>query len=518
MDELRARPPKALAVALELLRFDGQPLDRWADPRQARVSAIHLVWEDGEAARGTSWRVEAASDLAELAALWSEGERPPYVVFERAQSAAAPLLSMGLALPARMGCIATAATLLAAGADGRRDDRSVGRSVEALFEVSAPALQRDDQRARFEVSWLLALMRAYTAELREELLAPLYQLECELVPAVVDMEAAGMPVDAAALERIGASWTAELGSDPPPPADRRKRLEKLISTYRWWARDYVDVDGRIRCRLNPLATDSGRFSCSDPNLQQVPSEHTAPGMRACFGPREGHVLIIADYAQIELRVAAQLAPCDALRAVFREGRDVHRTTAATLARKRPEQVSDHERQLAKAVNFGFLFGMGAKRFSSYAKSSYGLELDAGQAQRARDAFFETFPGIAAWHRRVGAMDRGRPQELTVRTAMGRKKSFEAGRFSFNAALNIPVQGTAAEGFKLAMRALHRRLPELGARGVLIVHDEYIAEVPVERAEDAQRCIVETMRDEMRRVLPDVPVVVDAKIAANWSEK
>src|SRR5690606_25037649 len=126
------------------------------------------------------------------------------------------------------------------------------------------------------------LMRAYTPQLRETSLTRAYEMECRILPAVIALESAGMPVDAAALERIAGAWVSELGEDPPPPAPRRKRLEKLISTYRYWPRDYVDVDGRMRCRLNPLATDSGRFSCSEPNLQQVPSEHTAPGMRACF--------------------------------------------------------------------------------------------------------------------------------------------------------------------------------------------------------------------------------------------
>lgn len=530
LEQLRAARPKAIAVAFELVRFDGQPLGRFGDPRQARIASIALVWPGegsgaGQVAEGEHpqagawWACPTPQAVMDLASLW-EGAKSPYVIFERAQSACAALVAAGATLPPRMGCIASAATLLAAGADGQRDDRSVQSSVEALFGEQAPPLQRGDDAAKFRAAWLTALMREYTPRLRNERLAKIYETELAVVPAVVDMELAGMPVDAAQLERIGASWVDELGSDPPPTAPRRKRLEKLISTYRYWSRDYVDVDGRIRCRLNPLATDSGRFSCSDPNLQQVPSEHTAPGMRACFRPAPSHRFIVADYAQIELRVAAALAPCDALAAVFREGRDVHRATAATLARKREDEVTARERQLAKAVNFGFLFGMGAKRFRSYAASSYGLELDPAQAQRAREAFFATFPGIQAWHRRIGQLDRqgGPPRDITVRTALGRQKRFEAGRFSFNAALNIPVQGTAAEGFKLAMQALHERLPSLGGRGVLVVHDEYIAEVPAEHATAACALVEATMVEQMQRVVPEVPIEVDAKVAGSWSEK
>ena len=283
-------------------------------------------------------------------------------------------------------------------------------------------------------------------------------------------------------------------------------------------REYVSGD-RIHCRLHPLTADSGRFSCTEPNLQQVPSEHVAPGLRGCFRAAPGHVLVVADYAQIELRVAAHLAPCDALRAVFREGRDPHRATAATLTGKPEAEVSTRERQLAKAVNFGFLFGMGAPRFRSYAKDSYGVELDMPQAQRAREAFLRTFPGIAAWHAKVGRLGRQHPpRAITVRTALGRRKRFAADRFSFNAALNIPVQGTAADGFKLAMTRLQPRLAALGGRGILCVHDEYLAEIPTAHAEEGRAVVEQTMREAMQEVVASVPIAVEAAIAQSWADK
>src|SRR5690606_24971076 len=259
-----------------------------------------------------------------------------------------------------------------------------------------------------------------------------------------------------------------------------------------------------------LATDSGRFACQSPNLQQVPAEHTAPGVRGCFVAPPGHRLVIADYAQIELRVAAHLAGCRALRQVFVDGRDVHRATAANLARKPESEVSDHERKLAKAVNFGFLFGMGARRFQEYAKGSYGLELDLPAAEAAREAFFRTFPGIAAWHRKVGMLaGKGKREDIVVQTVLGRRRRCPAGEFSFNAALNIPVQGTAAEGFKLAMIDLHAALAKIGGRGILCVHDEYLAEVPEDRAEEARALVQRTMEVAMARVVPSVPIVAEA---------
>ena len=418
--------------------------------------------------------------------------------------------------PARIGCTRIAGALLSEGTRRGRDLAELDELCKKVLNRPAPAPVLEDAMPAAEIvaaraAILLPLMQGLTPMLRRRELVPSHRLECQILPAVVDMERAGFGVDGAAFQRVAEQWRAERTQTRDP--DRITRLDKLLSTYAYWPQEFIRGD-RIHCRLHPLAADSGRFSCTEPNLQQVPSEHTAPGLRGCFVAAPGHVLVIADYAQIELRVAAHLAPCDALRQVFAQDRDPHRATAATLTGKAERDVTDHERKLAKAVNFGFLFGMGAPRFRSYAASSYGLDLDQARAQRARAAFLRTYPGIAAWHRRVGSMGRD-GQAVTVRTALGRRKRFEPGRFSFNAALNIPVQGTAAEGFKLAMAHLLPRLRELGGRGVLCVHDEYIAEVPEDRAEEASEIVIEVMRDQMATLVDTVPIEVEARIAASW---
>ena len=358
---------------------------------------------------------------------------------------------------------------------------------------------------------LLPLMQALTPRLRKRELTRVFGLECDVLPSVIAMERAGVAVDAAAFERIAAQWHTERRDTEVP--ERTARLDKLISTYAYWGQEHVR-GGRIRCRLHPLATDSGRFSCTDPNLQQVPSNHTAPGLRACFRPERSKALIVADYAQIELRVAAHLAPCDALRQVFNDGRDPHRATAATITGKPEEAITDHERKLAKAVNFGFLFGMGAARFRSYAADGYGVELSTGEAADARAAFMRTFPGIAIWHKHVGGFSR-QAGPVTVRTALGRRKRFAPGKVSFNSALNIPVQGTAAEGFKRAMIELQPALAALGGRGVMVVHDEYIAEVPLEVATEARATVEAVMTSAMASVVTSVPIAVEAEVRESW---
>ncbi len=516
----RAQKPAAVALFVA-----ARGAGAWADPddhRQGEPWAIALARDRaGPTPHDRETLVLAEGGLAAVDELlrWFAQPDAPYVVAHGAQAALARLwrLAERPHEPTRLGCTRTAAVLLGEGAGDPRAHELLGAVAAQLQRALVlphwiPEQEHDGrvQCAAAAVA-VLALVAAMVPQLRSLGAIAAYQLECELVPAVVAMELAGTPCDAAAFERVAASWRAEKQHASVP--ERVTRLDKLISTYGHWPQDFVRAD-RIHARLHPLAADSGRFSCTDPNLQQVPSEHTAPGLRACFRAPPGTKLVVADYAQIELRVAAQLAPCDALAAVFHQGRDPHRATAATLSGKPEPEVTAHERKLAKAVNFGFLFGMGAERFRDYARSGYGLELDLAAARRAREAFFTTFPGLAAWHRRVADRCRG-PGPHVVRTALGRRKRFAEGGVSVPAALNIPVQGTAAEGFKRAMVGLHRALPELGARGVLVVHDEYLAEVPAAQAHDVRARIVEIMQAQMATVVTGVPIVVEAEVVDSW---
>jgi DNA polymerase I-like protein with 3'-5' exonuclease and polymerase domains len=508
-------------VVLLAAPFPGARREATRDPRRQKPESLALA-VDG---RVLILHLVALPDLRPLQALLGgrDGDAP-YVVLHDAQFNLSVLRRLGVR-PARFGCTRIAASLLAEGAQARHNELELARLVESTLQHGLPGDLVDGQitmaLARLPTlaaaaDCLVPLLRALTPPLRERGLSRVYDLECRLLPSVLAMEDAGVGLDIPAFERVVSGWQRERDADPAP--ERVAQLDKLLSTYAHWA-DFADDDGRLHPHLHPLATDSGRFACSQPNLQQVPAEHTAPGMRACFVPAPGMVFIIADYAQIELRVAAELAPCDAMRAVFRAGRDPHRATASTLARKPEDAITAHERKLAKAVNFGFLFGMGARRFQEYARSNYGLDLSPAAAQSARDAFFATFPGIAAWHRRIGALEgRSQREPTTVHTALGRRKTFLPGRFSFNAALNIPVQGTAAEGFKRAMIDLHAALAPIGGRGILCIHDEYIAEVPEARADEARLLVQRTMESAMATVVPGVPIVADAHIARSWAEK
>jgi DNA polymerase-1 len=458
-----------------------------------------------------------------------------FIVFYAGQPDLACLAEQNI-FPQRLGTVRAALSLLAQGERGTWDLQTIREACERSSEAPRFAAIREEVSNNFskhppppshpaaqvltlaqDAACLLPLVSHVIAIVREESMIRAYELETKVLPAVVAMQETGIYVDVAHFEQVASSWKREVQNATEPA--QIARLNKLHSTYRYWARDYADRDSRIRTCLNPLATDSGRFSSSSPNLQQVPSEHTAPGLRHGFRAQPGYRLIIADYAQIELRVAAHLAPCDQLRRIFLEDRDPHRASAATLTGKPENEISAHERKLAKAINFGFLFGMGAAKFKEYAEKSYGLSLSAKEAEEAREAFFTTFPGIAAWHRKIAAMSRrARSEDVSVSTILGRKRRFPAGKFSFAAALNIPVQGSAAEGFKRAMIDLHRELPRIGARGVLCIHDEYLAEAPIARAQEACDIVKSCMESAMHALITSVPIRVQAAVVDTWGDK
>ncbi len=512
LQRVAERAPRA--VGLWFAPDGQQPRHVRDDPRRAGIQTI-AVATDTE----TLVVDNTEPGIPELLERWLGSLSSTYVVFHGAHDALLRLAwanrSPHAARGEKLGCTQIAALLLAAGTRRGRDLPTLEECNEKVLSRSLPdgdgLLGDRHLAAAGAAASLVPLMQRLTPMLRKRELNRIYQLECEVLPAVVAMERSGLAVDAARFEQISSQWQVERAETDVP--DRIARLDKLISTYGYWAREHIR-GGRIHSRLHPLATDSGRFSCTDPNLQQVPSTHTAPGLRACFEAPPGMALVVADYAQIELRVAAHLAPCDALRGVFRDGRDPHRATAATITSKPESEISSHERKLAKAVNFGFLFGMGAARFRSYAADGYGVELSDREAAAARSAFLSTYPGIARWHQRVGALGRASDQ-VTVRTVLGRRKRFAPGRFSFNAALNIPVQGTAAEGFKRAMVALGPALERLGGRGVMVVHDEYIAEVPQARAQEARTLVESTMKTSMASVVDTVPIEVEAEVVPAW---
>ena len=321
-----------------------------------------------------------------------------------------------------------------------------------------------------------------------------------------------------------------------PLADRLRQYRektKLISAFGSnWLRDYVS-DGYVRPQWRLLGAESGRMSCVRPNLQQIPREAE---YRRCFIAREGHRFIKADYSQIELRLAAKVAGEKRMIEAFAQGIDLHALTASRLLDKPLSRVEKADRQVAKAVNFGLLYGMSPRGLREYARANYGVELSEAEAKQAHRSFFKTYPALKEWHERLTAeLERCGPEGVyEARTLSGRRRflpAYKAGRPNscryapnLTEAANFQVQGLAADGLKQAMALMWQRrgdcpgataTHEVEAVPVLFVHDEVVIEVPEERAEAAREWLIGCLKDGMQPLAEEVPIEVEAVIAISW---
>jgi DNA polymerase I-like protein with 3'-5' exonuclease and polymerase domains len=264
-------------------------------------------------------------------------------------------------------------------------------------------------------------------------------------------------------------------------------------------------DGRVYAGWHQLGAGSGRMSCSKPNLQNLPRDIR---YRQCFTAPPGRVLVKADYSQIELRLAAKIADDGFMQKVYACGHDLHTKTARLLLGK--EEVTKGDRQLAKAVNFGLLYGMGPHTLRVYARTNYGVEMTPEQASKYRSAFFAAYPGLRRWHAKAG---RSKETPLETRTLAGRRRHTV---LRFTEKLNTPVQGTGADGLKRALGLLWERRDQCpGAVPVLVVHDEIVVEADADKAEAAAVWLKQAMVDGMAPLAAPVPVEVEVKIGPSW---
>jgi DNA polymerase-1 len=296
-----------------------------------------------------------------------------------------------------------------------------------------------------------------------------------------------------------------------------RELDKLKGTYiEALPRSVNPRTGRIHTRFDQAVAATGRLSSADPNLQNIPIRtELGRSIRAAFVAPPGHVILSADYSQIELRVLAHLAGDAELIDAFASGADVHARTAALMFDKKPDQVSSDERRAAKTINFGVIYGMGE---SALAKQ---LGIDRDQAGRFIAAYFARYAGVARFMEK--SVESARQGEA-VRTLLGRRRflpnlrsanralRFEAERI----ARNTPIQGTAADILKLAMVKLgvDGGAATPGANMVLTVHDELVFEVEEAAVERAGAGIRAAMAGAMKLA---VPLVVDVGVGKNWAD-
>lgn len=299
-----------------------------------------------------------------------------------------------------------------------------------------------------------------------------------------------------------------------------RELSKLKSTYVDALPQLVNPHtGRVHTSYNPTGTVTGRLSSSNPNLQNIPIR-TQEGrrVRRAFVAEEGWLLIGADYSQVELRVMAHVSQDAGLIAAFKRGEDVHATTAAAVYGVPLDEVTYEQRRIAKAVNFGLIYG----------QSAYGLSRQLGISVDDADTFikryFARFPQVRAYMDRVQAevAERGYVDTLLHRRRFfpellsNSRASTNQRQNAIRMAINTPIQGSAADIIKLAMLRMHKALQENGlrARMILQVHDELVLEVPEDERDVVIPLLVEAMGGAFELV---VPLKVDVEMGVNWGE-
>ena len=271
--------------------------------------------------------------------------------------------------------------------------------------------------------------------------------------------------------------------------------------------------GRIYATWNQAGAKTGRMSCSKPNLQQVPRNTT---YRRCFVASPGNVLIKCDFSQIELRVAAAVTGDKRMWAAYENGEDLHTITAAKFLGVKPGAVTEDERQMAKPVNFGAIYGLGPNSLRTKAKCEYGKDMTEEQARGFLNAFFVQYPAVREWHNKLK-----RTRSPEVRTLDNRRIAVEAKQF-YGAKANYIVQGTAGDGLKRAIVLLHdanRRYECPEAQLLLAVHDELVIEVPEVETDRAHRGMVyrACMVEAMRPLISPIPVAVKATVGPTWAD-
>ncbi|KAB2950395.1 MAG: DNA polymerase I, partial [Thermoanaerobaculia bacterium] len=449
---------------------------------------------------------------------------------------------------------------------------------EAGFERGAAPTPGDARMAAFAAE-RLELTGRLAGDLRRQLeasaAAPVYrEIEAPLVPVLLAMEEAGIGLDVPFLAAMSSEMASELGQlerrihelagedfniqspqqlgailfeklklpvlrrtkktkswstdaetleelaarghELPRELLRFREVSKLKSTYVDALPAMVAADGRVHTRFQQAVAATGRISSWNPNLQNIPVR-TGQGerIRRAFRAAAGHLLVVADYSQVELRILAHIAQEPAMIEAFARGEDIHRTTAASIFGVAPELVSADQRRAAKTINFGLIYGM----------SAFGLATRLGipgkEAERFIAAYFARFGGVQEYMR---ATLEAAERDGRVETLWGRARYLPEVRSANRAlrenarrmAINARIQGSAADLLKRAMIAVDRRLAaeHPRARLLLTVHDELVLEAP----EPEARAVGELVRAEMAGAAElAVPLEVEVGVGATWSD-
>jgi DNA polymerase-1 len=560
---LLVNDPPGLATiraALDGTRLVGLDLETTGlDPRAASIRLLSLALDTTDGGRFT-YIVDCFA--VDPSALW-EALAGKELVIHNAAFDLGFLVRLGFTPAGKVYDTMALSQLLTAGTPDRNGlaaccERYLGTTLnkaEQKGDWSGSLTDAQLAYAAADVHCLVPLLTALVGKIKEAGLVEVASIERRALPAVVWLGANGVALDVAAWRTLGRAadqaadrlrrdldagaplqpgtldgcspWNwdspqqaqqalALAGCKVEDTADEtlaalEHPLAQLLRAYRLASKrggtygtewlSHVEANGRVYPHWRQTGAASGRMSCSDPNMQNLPRGD----YRRCVIAPPSRLLVKADYSQIELRIAAKVSGDKALLDAYRRGDDLHTITARSVLGI--AEVTKEHRQLAKALNFGLLYGMGARGFRQYAKAHYGQALSEADAHRYRAAFFKSYPGLAAWHRSI-------PQTpIDTRTLAGRRLRNVT---RFTEKLNAPIQGSGADGLKLALALLwERRQEAAGDFPVLAVHDEIVVEADADRADTAATWVKSAMVDAMAPLIAPVPVEVEVKIGPSW---
>ncbi|MDQ5828666.1 MAG: bifunctional 3'-5' exonuclease/DNA polymerase, partial [Actinomycetota bacterium] len=440
-------------------------------------------------------------------------------------------------------------------------DEEVDKS-ERRADWSGDLSERQLEYAARDAAILLPLQEALHEELEKDGLVPVSCIEFDAVAAISEMELAGIKLDVAkwkelekTVRRRRDEKALELEAQFPPPegvlpleglgptlnlnspqqitdafrslgvelADTRvwtllkvdhpaakllleyRELQKKLGTYLETYPSFISPKtGRIHANFLQCRVPTGRLACTNPNIQQIPHEDE---FRSCFIAEEGNVLVIADYSQIELRILAEVSDDPSFVEAFQKGEDLHRVTAASMYGVAKDEVTKDQRSAAKRINFGLMYGRGAKSLSAQ------LGTDEDRARELIDEYFANYPKVQRYLQNTA---NEALKTRILRTLSGRVRKFgdtsglgsaERGALR-REAMNYPIQGAASDIAKLALGYIRQELKDLDARLINCIHDEFVVECPEDLAPEVSERTKEAMIRAGEEVLEKVPVEVE----------
>lgn len=285
---------------------------------------------------------------------------------------------------------------------------------------------------------------------------------------------------------------------------RVSHVEKLLNS--------VCSDGRIHGTYRQVGTETGRLSAAEPNLQQIPREGS---FRSLFRAAPGYKLVVADFSQVELRVAAQLSGEQRMRDAYIAGRDLHIETAALITGKPVDEITKYQRTSAKICNFGLLYGSGPATLRKQAVAQYGVDMSHKEAVKLVEGFRSAYPRLKAWQD-----EEGNRTTKAVLTKLGRRRMLVGFNDKYTTRINTQVQGTAGDIAKLAIAKLWSQLESTPANEAMLismVHDEIVLEVRENAVDKWSTILVDCMQTAGAEICEDVPIIAEVSSGDTWAE-